>query len=136
MSTYTPDHQGGVMGEAGTQERRVAASIAAPPAQRSDTGGKGDNEPPAELMLPHARQITAPEEPFPQKWMRAIIGRNGSPEEMVHEALNRVSQRHSEERLLEARAVINELGRSTDHTKMLRSVLTADRIKSFLQKKR
>jgi hypothetical protein len=55
---------------------------------------------------------------------------------MVREALKRVSGQHSEKRLLEAQAVINELSRSPEHTKVLRSLLTKETIKSFLSSRR
>ena|SRR6516165_2392820 len=125
-------HQGGIRPIPGKWEHPVVGSTALPPTYQNDTGGKAGGEPPHGVRLPKVRRIEVSKEFWLPAWARGLVDRNATPEAMVREALKRVSDQHSEKRLLEAQAVINELGRSAEHTKVLRSVLTKETIKSFL----
>lgn len=131
MNEQRSEHQGGVTVTAGKMEQQAGA--AALPAYQNIMGAKAESQP-QEVKPPKVRRNEAPQGLCLHKWVRTIIDRNGAAEELVNEAIKRVSEHHTEERLLEAQAVINELGRTGKHTKMLQSVLTADTIQSFLKK--
>jgi hypothetical protein len=129
-------HQGGIRPIPVKWEYPVVGSTARSPIYQNDTGGKAGGESPHGVKLPKLRRIEASKEFWLPSWARDLVERNATPEAMVREALKRVSNQHSEKRLLEAQAVINELGRSAEHTKVLRSVLTKETIKSFLSARR
>lgn len=129
-------HQGGIRPIPGKWEHPLVASTAQLPTYQNDTGGKAEGEPPHGVKLPKVRRIEVSKEFWLPTWVRDLVDRNVTPDAMVREALERISEQHSERRLLEAQAVINELGRSAEHTKVLRSVLTKEIIKSFLSSRR
>jgi hypothetical protein len=133
MNEQRSEHQGGVTVTAGQKEQQVPGAADALPAYQNIMGAKADGQP-QEVKPPKVRRNEAPQGLCLHKWVRTIIDRNGAAEELVSEAIKRVSEHHTEERLLEAQAVINELGRTGKHTRMLQSVLTADTIQSFLKK--
>lgn len=129
-------HRGGIRPIPGKWEHPVVGVTAQTPTYQNDTGGKAGGQPPHGVTVPKVRRIKVSKEFWLPAWARDLVDRNVTPEAMVREALKRVSEKHSEKRLLEAQAVINELGRSAEHTKVLRSVLTSHAIKSFLTSRR
>jgi hypothetical protein len=128
--TQALSHQGGIRD--GAQPITVRA---APPVYQNKRGGEASAAPP-EVTVPRMRRVEAPDDFWLPQWAREIVDRNGSVEEMVREALNRLSHRHSEESLLEAQTIINELGRSGEHTELMRSILTVDTIRPLLRARR
>jgi hypothetical protein len=58
-----------------------------------------------------------------------------TPEQLVRAALDRVRKDYSEQTVVEALTVINELARSADNAKTVASVLTYEAIKAFVARK-
>jgi hypothetical protein len=79
------------------------------------------------------RQFNPPST-FPA-WAQSLTENKATPEQLVRAALDRVSKDHSEQTVVEAQAVINELARSADHAKVATSVLTPDAVKALVAKK-
>jgi hypothetical protein len=124
MSTPT-GHQGGLLKSAS------ARALAPVPVHRNDTGAKRE-EMPAGVKIPNMRHVISPNEVCHRKWVREIIDRKGSVEEMLTTAIQRVVDDHTEERLLEAQAIINELARTGEHSALLHKQVGAEQIRRLL----
>jgi hypothetical protein len=121
----TVGHQGGLLQSAS------ARALASPPDRPSDTGGRPEEIPP-DLEAPTVRHALSPNEVCQRQWAREIVDRNGSVEEMLSVAIQRVSERHTENRLLEAQAIINELARTGEHSALLHTHASTDKIRLLL----
>jgi hypothetical protein len=126
MSTLT-GHQGGLLKSAS------ARALAPLPVHRNDTGAKREQMP-AGVQIPNMRHAIPPNEVCQRKWVREIIDRKGSVEEMLTTAVRRVADNHTEERLLEAQAIINELARTGEHSALLHKHVGAEQIRLLLGK--
>jgi hypothetical protein len=126
MDTPTA-HQGGLLKSAS------ARALAPLPIHRNDTGTKRE-EMPAGVKMPNVRHAISSNEVCQRKWVREIIDRKGSVEEMLTTAIQRVADHHTEERLLEAQAIINELGRTGEHSALLQRHLGPEQIRRLLGK--
>lgn len=120
-------HQGGLLK---STSGRASASV---PPYRNETGGKRE-ETPANVTLPNVRHAISPNEVCQRKWVREIVDRKGSVEEMLVTAIQRVTDHHSEARLLEAQAIINELARTGEHKALLHKHASAEQIRRLLEK--
>jgi hypothetical protein len=125
--TAPTNHQGGLLTSSS------ARAIAPLPVHRSDTGAKRE-EMPAGVRTPNIRHAISSTEICRPKWVREIIDRNGSVEEMITTAIKRVADDHTEKHLLEAQAIINELARTGEHNALLHKHLGAKQIRPMLGK--
>jgi len=125
--TTSAGHQGGLLK---TTSARPRAPL---PVHGNDIGVKR-GEMPAGVRIPNMRHAISPNEVCQRKWVREIIERNGSAEEMLTTAIQRVADQHTEERILEAQAIVNELARSGEHSALLQKHLGAEQIRSLLGK--
>ncbi|BBY65529.1 hypothetical protein [Mycolicibacterium helvum] len=123
----TVSYQGGLL------QSTSARPLASPPDHPSDAGGRPEEKPP-DVETPTVRHALSPNEVCQRQWAREIVDRNGSVEEMVSVAIQRVTERHTENRLLEAQAIINELARTGEHSTMLHTHAGADKIRLLLGK--
>jgi hypothetical protein len=120
-------HQGGIL------NGKLTRPVATLPTYLNTIGGKSEYIPPG-VTVPNVRRLEAPDEICLRKWIREIIERNDGPEVMLTTAMKRVTEHHSEERLLEAQAVLNELGRTGEHAALLTKHVGPEHIKSLLRK--
>jgi hypothetical protein len=125
--TAPTGHQGGLLKSASARARAPL------PIHRSDTGAKRE-EMPAGVKIPNMRNALSPNEVCRRKWVREITERNGSVEEMLTAAIQRVADHHTEERLLEAQAIINELARTGEHSALLHKHLNAEQFRRVVGK--
>lgn len=125
--TVPAGHQGGLLT---SPSARARAPL---PVRPNDTGAKGEKIPDG-IKVPNTRHALSPNEVCRRMWVRKIIERNGSAEEMLTTAIQRVVDQHTEERLLEAQAIINELARTGEHGVLLQKHLGAEQIRRLLGK--
>jgi hypothetical protein len=123
--TAPTGHQGGLLKGASSRAR---ASL---PVYRNDTGAKRDKMP-TDLKTPNMRYAISPNEVCEREWVREIIARKGSVEEMLITAIQRVADGQTAERLLEAQAIINELARTGEHSALLHKHLGVEQIRRLL----
>jgi hypothetical protein len=126
-------HQGGVNAASGEHERPAPASGASLPIRQNDTGGANRSQP-REAKPPKLHHGLAPQGLYLHKWVREIIERDGTPEQLIHEAIRRVAEHPTEERILDAQGILNELGRTGEHADLLNSLMVTGIISSLLQK--
>ena len=125
--TATTGHQGGLLRSA----RPLAAPLSS--VRSNDTGARRE-EMPAGVKRPNMRQALSPNEVCERKWVREIIERNGSVDELLTAAIKRIADHQSEEGLLEAQAIINELARTGEHSALLHRHAGAEQIRRLLGK--
>jgi hypothetical protein len=119
-------HQGGLGAIPGKWERPLAGGVPPLPTYPNDVGGAA-NEPPVGVAIPKVRNVEASSQFWLPDWAREVVDRNDTPEELVRIATARVLDQPTEGRFLEALAIINELGRSVQHSGFsgfLRTVLS------------
>ena len=91
-----------------------------PPTQ----GGRRHDPPPAGVKLQTVNPNAVPRQLCSRKWLQEIVNRGGGAAELAREALGRLSHSYSEERLLEAQAILTMLGQKWDAADHVKAILT------------
>ncbi|MEO7143302.1 MAG: hypothetical protein ABI165_07330 [Bryobacteraceae bacterium] len=99
-------------------------------------GGKTTQQHPAYGRIPvNPRRFEPPSDFWLPDWARTLVDQNATPEQVIRAAIDRVVKGHSEQTLVEAQTVINELSRSVDHAKIVTTVLTRETLNPLLARK-
>lgn len=122
------EHQGGIIG---TDSATVALL---PPHRDSLGGGAADTELPADAVTARTRMVEGDSLLCQRDWVKQIIDRDGSPRELLIAAVERAIADPTHDHVVSAQSVVNELGRSGTHHALLRSVLTAEKFRSILER--
>ena len=86
-------------------------------------GGANEAERPSGVFVPNVRRNTQAAGWWLPKWVRAHVDANASVEEVIADAVRRVSESPHEETILEAQAVFNSLARDPAHAAMIRAAV-------------
>jgi hypothetical protein len=122
-------HQGGML------KSSSARALAPSPTRRNDTGAKREGSP-AGVKTPNVRRVLTPSEVSRRKWVLEITERKGTVEDLLTAAIQRVVDHQTEEGLLEAQAIINELARTGQHSAVLHKLLVAEQFRRVVGKEK
>jgi len=119
-------HDGGFGSARDTTAPAIVERDEAAPPRPGATGGSKRKQP---ANVPHQAKVrrSHPGRNFslPQ-WAVELLERNAPVEEVIAAAVAQVRERPGEHALFEAQVVINELGRSPKHTKVVHTMVTSE----------
>ncbi len=87
----------------------------------------------AKAQAARVRQYEVDPEFWLPQWVRDHIDAKGHPDQLIQKVIDRVKANPGAKTLLEAQAVLNELGRSPEGTAAVKSAVTKDVIRRTVQ---